>query len=188
VSSYPAVRLVVFFAVLVFASVGLSISTRAQAPQINYKVIPNLEPIKQNARTPDFTVAGGDGKKISLKDFRGKIVFLNFWASWCVPCREEMPAIQQLYDEFRDKDFVVLAVSVKDRKQDALDFAKELKLTYPVALDPEGQVGMLYGAWGLPTTYLIGKQGEGLARAWGPAEWHSPAARKLIRELVDMSK
>jgi peroxiredoxin len=96
-----------------------------------------------------------------------------------------MPAMERLYQEFKDKHFVVFAVSVKDRKQDAIDFAKELKLTYPLALDPEGQVGLLYGAWGLPTTYLIGPKGEGLARAWGPAEWYSPAARNLIKELLD---
>ena len=96
-----------------------------------------------------------------------------------------MRAMERLYQEFKDKNFVVFAVSVKDRRQDAIDFAKELKLTYPVALDPEGQVGLLYGAWGLPTTYLIGQKGEGLARAWGPAEWYSPAARNLIKELLD---
>lgn len=156
--------------------------------QINYKVIPNLEPMKEIAPTPDFTLASLDGKKMSLKDFRGKLVFLNFWASWCVPCREEMPAMEKLYQEYKDRNFVVLAVNVKDRKQAALDFVKELKLTYPTAFDPEGQVGLLYGAWGLPTTYLIGSKGEGLARAWGPAEWYGPAARKLIKELVDQKK
>jgi peroxiredoxin len=153
--------------------------------KINYKVVPNLEPMKENMPTPDFSLSAPDGKKVSLKDFRGKIVFLNFWASWCIPCREEMPAMERLYQEFKDKNFVVLAVSVKDRRQDAINFVKELKLTYPIALDPEGQAGLLYGAWGLPTTYLIGPNGEGLARAWGPAEWYGPAARKLIRDLVD---
>jgi len=156
--------------------------------KINYKVIPNLQPMKDNEPTPEFTLATPEGKKISLKDFRGKTVFLNFWASWCVPCREEMPAMERLYQEFKDKNFVVLAVGVKDRKQDAINFIKELKLTYPIAFDPEGQVGLLYGAWGLPTTYLIGPKGEGLARAWRPAEWYSPAARKLIKELVDGNK
>ena len=153
--------------------------------KVNYKVIRNLEPMKENSPTPDFSLPTPDGKKISLKDFRGKIVFLNFWASWCAPCREEMPAMDRLYQEFKDKNFVVLAVAVKDRKQDAISFVKELKLTYPIGLDPEGEVGLLYGAWGLPTTYLIGTKGEGLARAWGPAEWHSPAARKLIKELTE---
>ena len=153
--------------------------------KINYKVIPNLEAMKDQAPTPDFTLPNFDSKKISLKDFRGKLVFLNFWATWCVPCREEMPAMEKLYQEFKEKNFVVLAVNVKDRKQDAVNFAKELKLSYPIVIDPDAQVGLLYGAWGLPTTYLIGPKGEGLARAWGPAEWYSPTARNLIKDLLD---
>ena len=153
--------------------------------KVDYKAVPNLQPMKEVEQTPDFSLVTPEGKKVSLKDFRGKIVFLNFWASWCIPCREEMPAMERLYQEFKDKNFVVLAVNVKDRKQDAVNFVRELKLTYPIALDPEAEVGRLYGAWGLPTTYLIGPKGEALARAWGPAEWYSPASRKLIKELVD---
>jgi peroxiredoxin len=153
--------------------------------KINYKVIPNLEAMKDQAPTPEFTLPNPDGKKVSLKDFRGKLVFLNFWATWCVPCREEMPAMEKLYQEFKDKNFVILAVNVKDRKPDAVNFAKELKLSYPIVIDADAQVGLLYGAWGLPTTYLIGPKGEGLARAWGPAEWYSAAARNLIKDLLD---
>lgn len=183
-------KLVSLLSALLVSSVVSVLPSGSSTPawgqsKINYKTIPNLEPMKDNASTPDFSLATADGKKISLKDFRGKIVFLNFWASWCDPCREEMPAMERLYEEFKDKNFVILAVNVKDRKQDALNFIKQLKITYPVAIDPEGQVGMLYGAWGLPTTYLIGPKGEGLARAWGPAEWYGPAARKLIKDLVD---
>ncbi len=156
--------------------------------QVNYKLVPNLEPMRDNSPTPDFTLPDPAGKKISLKDFRGKLVFLNFWASWCLPCREEMPAMERLYKEFKDKNFVILAVNVKDKRKDALAFIQELKLTYPVVFDPDGQVGLLYGAWGVPTTYLIGPKGEGLARVWGPAEWYSPGARELIKALLDKKK
>lgn len=153
--------------------------------KVDYKVVPILQPMKEAAPTPEFSLNTPDGKKVSLKDFRGKIVLLNFWASWCVPCREEMPAMEKLYQEYKGQNFVVLAVAVKDRKQDAIDFVKKLKLTYPIALDPEAEVGREYGAWGLPVTYLIGPKGEGLARGWGPAEWYAPAARKLIKDLTD---
>jgi peroxiredoxin len=144
--------------------------------------------MKDNSPTPDFTLPNPAGKKISLKNFRGKLVFLNFWASWCLPCREEMPAMERLYQEFKNKDFVILAVNVKDQRKDAFAFIKELKLTYPVLLDPDGEVGLLYGAWGIPTTYLIGRKGEGLARVWGPAEWYRPGARELIKVLLDEKK
>jgi peroxiredoxin len=164
---------------------ALTAYSASSQSKVNYKAVPILQPMKDNAPTPDFSLATPEGKKISLKDFRGKVVLLNFWASWCVPCREEMPAMEKLYQEYKQKDFVVLAVAVKDRKQDALDFVKELKLTYPIALDADAQVGTLYGAWGLPATYLIGRKGEGLARGWGPADWYNPASRKLIQDLVD---
>jgi peroxiredoxin len=156
----------------------------AQA-KIDYKVIPILQPMKDAAPTPDINLVTPEGKKISLKDFRGKLVLLNFWASWCAPCRDEMPAMEKLYQEFKDKNFAVFAVAVKDSKQDAVNFAKEHKLSYPIVLDPDAKVGQEYGAWGLPVTYLIGPKGEGLARGWGPADWHGPAARKLIKDLLD---
>lgn len=152
---------------------------------IKYKVIPNLEEVKDHPAAPDFTLPDPDNKKISLKSYRGKLVFLNFWASWCGPCREEMPAMERLYQEFKGKGFEVVAINVKDTRKDALAFVKELKLTYPILLDPEGQVGLLYGAWGLPATYLIDAKGVVLARAWGPAEWYSPAARNLIKSLLE---
>ncbi len=173
-----------FISLLITATLSCSLAW-AQSKVDYKKAIPIMQPMKDKAPTPDFDLATPDGKKISLKSFRGKVVLLNFWASWCVPCREEMPAMEKLYQEYKDKNFVILAVAVKDRKQDAIDFVKELKITYPVALDPEAQVGNLYGAWGLPATYLIGTKGEGLARGWGPAEWYSPAARQLIKDLVD---
>lgn len=170
---------------LLLAFFALGVTPGWAQSTINFKVIPMLQPMKDVAPTPGFTLLTPEEKKISLKDFKGKTVFLNFWATWCVPCREEMPAMEKLYQEYKDKNFVVLAVNVKDRRQEAIAFLKELKLTYPVALDPEAEVASLYGAWGLPTTYLIGPKGEGLARGWGPAEWYSPAARKLFKELLE---
>jgi peroxiredoxin len=175
-------------AVLIVFAMGFLAWGRASASsqtQVNYKAVPILQPMKDSAPTPDFNLITPEGKKISLKDFRGKVVLLNFWASWCVPCREEMPAMEKLYQEYRQKNFTVLAVAVKDRKQDTIDFVKELKLTYPIALDPDAKVGQTYGAWGLPATYLIGPKGEGLARGWGPADWYNQPARKLIQDLLD---
>ena len=172
---------------ILFVSLGLAsraLSAQAQST-VDYKAVPILQAMKDNAPTPAFSLATPDGKKLTLKDFNGKVVMLNFWASWCVPCREEMPAMERLYQEFKGKNFTILAVAVKDRKQDAIKFVKELKITYPIALDPEGEVGMLYGAWGLPATYLVGPKGEGLARGWGPAEWYGSNAKKLIKDLVD---
>lgn len=176
------------FALLFFWLWGVEGSIQpAGAQAINYKLVPNLEPLKDKSPTPEFVLPDPTGKMLSLKDFRGKLVLLNFWASWCVPCREEMPAMERLYQEFKDRGFVILAVNIKDTRKNALAFVEELKLTYPILLDPPGEVGLLYGAWGLPATYLIGAEGEGLARAWGPADWHSPGARELIKSLLKES-
>jgi thiol-disulfide isomerase/thioredoxin len=178
-------RLEAFFALFVMLFFALGAAPAWSQSKINFKVIPILQPMKDAAPTPDFSLTNAEGKKISLKDFRGKTLFLNFWATWCEPCREEMPAMENLYQEYKNNNFIVLAVNVKDRRQEALAFVKELKLTYPIAFDPNAEVASLYGAWGLPTTYIIGPKGEGLARGWGPAEWYSPASRNLFRELLE---
>jgi peroxiredoxin len=180
----PFMRLKALFGLLLICFAPGAAPGWAQS-KINFKVIPILQPMKEAAPTPDFSLTDPEGKKISLKDFRGKTIFLNFWATWCEPCREEMPAMEKLYREHKNNNFVVLAINVKDRRQEALAFVKELKLTYPIAFDPNAEVASLYGAWGLPTTYLICPKGEGLARGWGPAEWYSPAARNLIKELLE---
>src|SRR6185436_6735666 len=125
----------------------------------DYKVIPKLEEMKDRPAAPDFTLVNPAGKKFSLKDYRGKVVFLNFWATWCGPCREEMPAMDKLYREFKGKGLEIVAVNVKDKREDALKFVKELKISYPIGMDPEGEIGLLYGAWGMPSTYLIDRQG-----------------------------
>lgn len=152
---------------------------------INYKLVPNLEEMKDRSPAPEFALTNPTGKKVALKDFRGKLILLNFWATWCAPCREEMPSMERLYLRFKDKGFVIIGVNVKDDKKSALSFLKELKITFPIALDPDGQVGLLYGAWGLPVTYLIDSKGIAMARAWGPADWDSPSARQLIAELLN---
>ena len=151
---------------------------------IDYKLVPNLEEMKDRSPAPEFTLPNPTGKKVALKDFRGKLILLNFWATWCAPCREEMPSIERLYLRFKDKGFVIVGVNVKDSRKDALSFLKELKITFPIALDPDGQVGLLYGAWGLPVTYLVDPTGTALARAWGPADWDSQGAQQLIAELL----
>lgn len=155
---------------------------------INYKLVSNLQEMKDKSPSPDFTLPNLGGEKVSLKDFRGKLLMLNFWASWCVPCRDEMPAMERLYQRYKDRGFVILGVNLQDNKKSAVAFVKELKITFSIAFDPNGEVGLLYGAWGLPATYLIDANGIALARAWGPADWYSPGARELIEALVGRSE
>lgn len=151
----------------------------------DYSAVPRLEAVKDGPAAPDFTLANPGGRKVSLKDFRGKVVFLNFWATWCEFCRDEMPSMQQLYQEFQGKGLEIVGVNVKDKRSDALAFVKKLRVTYPIVLDPDGEVGLLYGAFGMPLSYLIDRKGTILARLVGPADWYSPGARQLIKTLVE---
>jgi len=180
-AAIPGGRLVILLAAFILG--GAPVPSRAAA--VDFKAIPRLQELKDRPAAPDFTLPAPDGRKVSLRNFHGKVVFLNFWATWCESCREEMPSMERLYREFRGKGLEIVAVNVKDKRRDALAFVKELKLSYPILMDPEGEVGLLYGAFGLPVTYLIDRKGIVLARLWGPADWNSPAARNLFRALVE---
>jgi peroxiredoxin len=111
---------------------------------------------------PDFRLKTLDGNEIKLSDLRGKTVLINLWASWCPPCRYEMPGIQAAYEKFNSKGLVVLGINftAQDNLQDVRDFVTELKLTFPILLDESGDVSAgLYGMRGLPTSYFIDTQG-----------------------------
>jgi len=151
----------------------------------DYSVMPKLQEQKDHPAAPDFTLPDPSGAKKSLKDYRGKVVFLAFWATWCEFCREEIPAIEALYRDYKAKGLEIVAVNIKDKREDALAFIKKNLAANKKTMDPEGEVGLLYGAYATPTVYLIDRKGAVLARQWGPAGWNSPAARKLIGQLVD---
>jgi peroxiredoxin len=104
---------------------------------------------------PDFRLRAFDGRPLALSDFRGKAVVLNFWASWCTPCREEMPNLERIHREFGDEGLVVLGISVLDDEPDARAFLTSLKVTYPNVFDPEQTRMRLYRVAALPTTILI---------------------------------
>jgi DsbE subfamily thiol:disulfide oxidoreductase len=181
-------RLLLMLAAFLLTSAEQSYAQISRSAPVDYKAIPKLEEMKDRSAAPDFTLPNAQGKKLSLKDYRGKLVLLNFWATWCTFCKEEMPGMERLYREFKDSGFEIVAVNVKDKRNDALAFVKKLQLTYTVMMDPAGEVGLLYGAWGMPTTYLIDEKGTVLARMWGPADWYSPGARNLIKTLLDKKR
>lgn len=111
-----------------------------------------------NFQAPDFTLTSLDGKRVTLSDYRGKIVLLNFWATWCPPCRSEMPDIQAVADEY-SSDLVVLAIDNAESKDIVEPFVRELELKFVVLLDSTGALSQIYNVQGLPTTYLIDRAG-----------------------------
>lgn len=113
------------------------------------------------------------------------MVFLNFWATWCVPCRLEMPAMERLYREFKEKGFVVLTVNVQEGPRAVQAFIGELKLTFPVLVDRKGEAAIAYAVRGLPASYLIDRNQVIVGRAIGAREWDSKDVRGYIRSLLD---
>jgi len=134
---------------------------------------------------PNFTLPLLDGKMVSLSDYQGKVVFLNIWATWCGPCREEMPSMQKLYKELQNEDFEILAVSIDILGARAVaPFMKELKLSFPALLNPEGNIKNLYNTIGVPETFIIDKKGIIVQKVIGPRDWASPEAVRYFRSLI----
>ena len=124
--------------------------------------------IPQEKAAPDFHLKNLDGQVVSLSDFRGKPVLINFWASWCGPCREEMPYLQQVYDEWTGKGLVLLAIDIGETPAAINKFFVENNLSLLVLLDSDKQVGQEYGITGVPETFLIGRDGRILYKHVGP--------------------
>ena len=110
---------------------------------------------------PDFTLDMLDGTKVTLSELRGKIVLINLWATWCPPCRAEMPALENAYKQYKDSGVVVLGLNVtnQDSEKDIPPFVDEFGLTFPILLDRDGSVSALYQLKGLPTTYFVNREG-----------------------------
>ncbi len=121
----------------------------------------------------DFELPDLDGENVKLSDYKGKVVFLNFWATWCPPCRGEMPAMESVYKELKDDGFVILAVDLGEDGDTVQKFVEGNNLTFPVLLDKTSSVGMTYTASSIPTTYLIDRDGNILGRAIGAREWEN---------------
>ena len=154
------------------------------ALQASSEVTLKLDEAKKKVRAFNFKAQSLDGKPISITGLRGKVVFLNFWATWCVPCRLEMPAMESLHNAMKDKNFVMLAVNISEPEVLVKKFVADLNLTFPVVLDPEGEISESYMAVNLPITYIINKEGYIVRRAIGPRDWNGTAALQLFEKLA----
>lgn len=133
----------------------------------------------------NFTLKDLNGAPISLASLRGKVVFLNIWATWCAPCREEMPSIESLYNAFKaNNDFVVLAVSQDTDGGSVRPFVQQNHLQFRVLLDPRNQVGERYDVSGIPETFIIGRDGRIVAHHVGPYDWANADIREALQELI----
>jgi cytochrome c biogenesis protein CcmG/thiol:disulfide interchange protein DsbE len=134
---------------------------------------------------PDFALRDLSGRVYRLSDFRGQVVFLNIWATWCPPCREEMPSMERLYRRFSGQDFAMLAVSVDTAGAEVVHrFAEQVGITFPILLDPEAGVAERYGVTGFPETFVIDRSGQVIHHTIGPERWDSEAVYQYFAHLL----
>lgn len=135
---------------------------------------------------PAFTFQDGEGKSLTLAHFKGKTILLNLWATWCAPCRKEMPALDRLQAALGSEKFEVVALSLdRDGQEKAQKFLADIKVSQlKFYIDPTAKEGFNLKPVGLPTTFLIDGEGREIGRLAGPAEWDSDAAKALIREAL----
>lgn len=134
---------------------------------------------------PDFTLRDTTGKVWKLSDLKGQVVFVNFWATWCPPCREEMPAMQKLFEAMPKDRFKMLAVLSNDDPAVAVNFAAKGGFTFPILVDPSSEAGQAYGLTGVPETYIVDKQGILRQKYLGPRYWDSEVAQKMLRDYIN---
>jgi len=143
------------------------------------------DPLRSGTPAPGFElpVLGG-GPSLSLASLRGKVVLLNFWATWCKPCEDEMPAMERLYQALAPDGFELLAVSVDEQPDAVALFQQRLGLSFPVLLDPERRISDVYQSYKFPESWLIDADGVLVARFVGPRDWDSPAYVDRVRSLL----
>ena len=149
------------------------------------KAAQTLTALDRPIPAPDFTLKGEDGKTYRLADYRGKVVVLNFWATWCPPCRYEMPSMERAHQKVRGENIVLLAVNVGENADQIFEFTGRYPVTFPLPLDLDGTVSRKYPVIGLPTTFVIDPRGMVTHRAIGGREWDD---EQLLVELRKLAK
>jgi peroxiredoxin len=145
----------------------------------------SYSPLKTGLPAPEFAFPGIDGKMVSLSDYRGNVVLINVWATWCPPCVDEMPSMEKLYQTLKDENFEILAVSI-----DALGtrvvapFMKKYNLSFPALMDPDGSIQTLYQTTGVPESFIVDQEGILIEKIIGPRDWAKPEIIGFFRNLI----
>jgi peroxiredoxin len=147
-----------------------------------------LFPVELGSKAPDFKALTLDSipREKSLADYRGQVVMINVWATWCLPCRVEMPSIEALHKAYGPKGLKIVAVSIDDPGTDQAirAFAKEYGLTFEILHDPKGEITDLYDIDGYPETFIVGRDGVIRKKLMSATDWNSPEARSLVDRLL----
>jgi thiol-disulfide isomerase/thioredoxin len=147
---------------------------------------PIAPPLSRGDLAPPFALPSlADGAPVALEDLRGRVVLVNFWATWCKPCEEEMPAMQNLYRALGKEGFALIAVAVDRSRDDVVAFRERLGIDFPIVLDPAEKAAARYQTTGFPESILVDADGVIVERYIGPREWDHPYYVARIRRLID---
>jgi peroxiredoxin len=171
-------------AVFSFSEIGLFAKSENQEFDRLFSVMGVIK-IHHPTDPVEITLKDPNGQQVNLSDFRGKIVFMNFWTTWCLACVIEMPSMEKLHQKFKDKDFAMVAINLQESASTVKQFFKDYKLTFATLLDSTGDVGAGFGIRSIPTTFILDKNGRIIGKALGPREWESKESIALFDYLID---
>jgi len=183
---------VIILAALSLLSCGRGGGSAQDSEVANAFAAAGVRLLGQTVNARDFSlrlISRSDGvheEIVSLSDLRGNVVFLKFWATWCGPCRAGMPPMESLYNRFKDRDFEMLAVNIRESDSHVHAFVEDFDLSFPVLLDSDARVSTDFGVQALPTLFLINKEGQIIARFVGSLNWDSPQFQAALEMLLDV--
>jgi len=172
--------------VLIIIGFGIIVLLQTKETSFNLSGNPRLG---KGVAAPEFSLPGLDGKMVTLADYKGKVVFLNIWATWCPPCVKEMPSMEKLYRELKGEEFEILAVSIDaSGGKDVIPFMKKYGLSFPALLDTKGSIKSLYQTTGVPESFIIDKNGIIVEKVIGPIDWATPEVVQNFKSLMQESR
>jgi thiol-disulfide isomerase/thioredoxin len=182
---FVLVRLI-SFSLLMIGVIILSCGKRETSGDKTEEVNRTGEGISEGEIAPDLSLKDLKGIEVNLKEFRGKVVLLNFWATWCPPCRKEIPSMVGLYKKYKDMGLEIIGVNLdKLGKSDVEKFSLEYKINFPILLNPSGDVAALYGVVVLPTTVFLDRNGRIKGRISGAVDWTAEANLSTIETFLE---
>ena len=150
---------------------------------------PSALPLRIGSNAPELQLPRLSGEKLSVAELRGRVVFVNFWGTWCAPCRSEAPSLERMYRKLRPEGFEILAVSIDapGARDEVLAFRDEFELSFPILLDPGKEAYRAYQATGVPETFMLDRDGQLVERLIGPRDWDQPRYQQAVRRLLTAS-
>ena len=175
------IRKIIIFSIFVLLTAGSALYAQDSNKKLEDM---GFQVFKEKVSSIDFTLTSITGEKKSLSDYRGKTVLLNFWATWCPPCRSEMPSMEDLYKKMDKNSFEILAVNIQEDKKTVEDFINRNRYTFPVLLDEKGEAASIYQIRSIPTTFLLDKNGFIFAALTGSREWNETEVVRILKEMA----